>query len=143
MNQVAAIVYIAHDKAFVRALEATGVWVYTLTREGLLQTVQGLPATRVAGIGASHVVWVGVPKKWVGKLGALRFVSTYTGSRRWTRNQDPIEAITKIRAAVEDAHKEAGLVRQQREKEHAATVEAARKAALFAPAPLYIPQELR
>lgn len=143
MSPLAAIAYSAHDKAFLTAIQAAGVSVYTLTQEGKLNTIHGPRCDRIAGIQASHVVWIGVPKKWVGKLGSLPFKSEYVESRRWCRVRDPLRAVEKIREVTKMAYDEAVKDRKQREKEHTDRVSAARRAALTAPPPFYVPQELR
>ena len=143
MNQVAAILYVAHDAAALRAVRATGADVYTLTREGKLATVQGPEVKLVAHLQATQVVWAGVPRKWVGKLGSLPFKSTYVGGRRWSRVTDAMDVVKKIASAKKAAEAEGIKVEQERRKAHADRVRAARLAALFSPPPIYIPQELR
>lgn len=143
MSQVAAIVYVAHDAAFLRPIRATGVDVYTLTKQGSLKTIQGRERTLVAHIDATEVVWVGVPKKWIGKLGSLPFKSHHLQSRRWTSIASAMDAVKMIEAAKKSVATEGIKVEQARRKAHADRVRAARRAALFAPPPLYIPQELR
>ena len=143
MNQVAAIVYVAHDAAFLRAIRATGVDVYTLTKQGTLKAIQGPEKTLVASIDATEVVWTGVPKKWIGKLGSLPFKSHYLQSRRWTSIASAMDAVKKIEAAKKSVAAEGIRVESARRQEHSDRVRAARRAALFIAPPLYIPQELR
>jgi hypothetical protein len=143
MNQVAAIVYVAHDAAFLRAIQATGVDVYTLTKQGSLKAIQGPEKTLVAHLDAAEVVWVGVPKKWIGKLGSLPFKSHYLQSRRWTQIASAMDAVKKIEAAKKSVAAEGIKVEQARRQEHSDRVREARRAALFVAPPIYIPQELR
>ena len=145
MNPVAVIAYVAHDKSFLNAVEASGALVYTLTRQGRLKAVSGPDRDSVKDIPAQHVVWVGVPSKWVKKLGVLKFKSHYVGSSpgRWHRERDSHRAIAEIKSAQKAV--EAGDKKLQKARADAQTqaIERARLAALHAAPDYYVPQELR
>lgn len=144
MSQVATIVYAAHDKAFLRTLQATDAFVYTLTREGALTPLRGPQRASVAAIPVRRVVWVGIPKRWVGKLGSLPFESLHVGAAsRWTRVKNPLEAVAKIKEAFLSIESEGKVNQRERVKAHEDRVRQARVAALMAPPPYYVPQELR
>lgn len=144
MNQVAAIVYAAHDAAFLRTVEASGALVYTLTREGGLRAVNGPPTAAVAQIPVRHVVWVGVPKRWVNKLGSLPFASSFSNNGgRWYRVSDSLKVVEKVRearASLVEAAKEDQAKRDRTKEEEA---KRAKQVAFMSAPPLYIPQELR
>jgi len=145
MSPVAVIAYAAHDKSFLNAVGASGALVYSLTKEGRLKAVSGPERASVKDIPAQHVVWVGVPAKWVKKLGPLKFKSHYVGGNpgRWHRERDSHRAIAEIQAAkkaVESADKK---LQKAREDAQTQAIERARLAALHAAPDYYIPQELR
>ena len=144
MTPVAAIVFSAHDRAFLRAVEATDALVYTLTREGSLKALRGPSVAAVGNIPAGHVVWVGVPKPWVDKLGAQRFKSHFSsGTRSWRRSKDPSAAVQTIQEAFAARESEGQAVAEARAEAQEQSRLRVESAVFQQPQPWYIPQELR
>jgi hypothetical protein len=145
MNPVAAIAYAAHSQAILTALVGTGASVYTLTREGKLKPVSGPPVAAVKDIKARHVVWVGVPPRWVKKLGPLKFKCHYVlgAAGRWHREKDSHRALGFIKAAQASVKSADKKLKKAREGARQQAEERARIAALEAAPGWYVPQELR
>ena len=142
---IAAVLYANHSASFQATLESTGICVYTISREGVLRR-KGKNAGNVRAIPAKHVVWVGVPRRWVKQLGSqLKFKNHHVGGQRgnWTRltsAEKPLILIDRIQKKEARAQE---LLLKAREKALEESIEQARKAALKAAPNWYIPQELR
>ncbi len=144
MNPVAAIVFSAHDRAFLRAVEATDALIYSVTRDGTLKALRGPPVDAVGRLPVAHVVWVGVPKPWVDKLGSQPFRSHFSsGTRSWRRAKDPTAAVQKIKLVFDLRDREVKAVAEARAEAHEQSRLKVEAAVFHQPQPWYIPQELR
>ena len=145
MSPVAVIAYVAHDKGFLGRLEGSGASIYTMSREGGLKTFSGAPAKSVKDIRATHVVWIGVPSRWVKKLGPLRFKCHYVGGApgRWHREKDSYRSMAEIKSAQKSVEGAKKKIAKAHDAARQQAVERAKIAALHAAPDWYVPQELR
>jgi hypothetical protein len=138
---VALIASAQSDRAVLRGLAGTGAYVYTLTREGILRAVEGPSHDKVATLPVDGVIWCGVPTRWVTTLGALPFMEQrHVGSKaRWAGIKDAKKAVEAVRALQQKLEKKQTAQTQTEER---ARIASARRAALVAPAPWFIPERL-
>tara|TARA_R110000851_G_scaffold32775_5_gene87640 strand:+ start:1434 stop:1862 length:429 start_codon:yes stop_codon:yes gene_type:complete len=141
MTAVALIASAQSDRAALRGLAGTGAFVYTLTREGILRVVDGPACDKIADVPTQGVVWCGIPSRWISSLGVLPFdEQTHIGSKaRWGGIKDAKKAVEAVRALQTKLQTKQTVKAKRDEK---AQIASARRAALFAPQPWFIPERL-
>ncbi len=141
MVPVALIAASQSDRAALRGLAGTGAYVYTLTREGILRVVDGPACDKIADVPAQGVVWCGVPSRWISSLGVLPFdEQKHVGSKaRWGGVKDAKKAVEVVRALQTKLQTKQT---QKTKRDEQKRIASARRAALFAPAPWFIPERL-